>query len=89
MPVVKIPPPYRGPTHGAVAVDVVGASVREALEAVAAGHPGFGELVFDANGAVHEFVSLFVNGEKIARGSVDTAVESGDEVELIAAIAGG
>ena len=89
MPVVKIPPPYRGPTAGAGAIEVAGATVREALGAVNAGHPGFGDLIFDGDGAVHKFVSLFVNGEEIARGEVDAPLAAGDEIEVIAAIAGG
>lgn len=89
MPVVKIPPPYRGPTQGAGAIEVAGATVREALEAVDAMHPGFGDLIFDGTGAVHKFVTLFVNGEEIGRDAVDTAIAAGDDVEVIAAIAGG
>jgi sulfur carrier protein ThiS len=89
MPVVKIPPPYRGPTGGAGAVDAPGTTVREALDAVAAAHPGFGELVFGGDGAVHKFVTLFVNGDEIGRDAVDTAVAAEDEIEVVAAIAGG
>ena len=89
MPVVKIPPPYRGTTQGAGVIDVDGATVREALEAVEAGHPGFAELVFDGSGEVQKFVTLFVNGDEIARDAVNTAVAPSDEIEVIAAIAGG
>jgi molybdopterin converting factor small subunit len=89
MPVVKIPPPYRGPTRGAGAIEVAGATVREALEAVDAGHPGFADLIFDGAGSVHKFVTLFVNGQEIAREAVDAPVAAGDEVDVIAAIAGG
>ncbi len=89
MPVVKIPPPYRGPTLGRESVEVEGATVRACLEAVGAQFPGFGEQIFDASGAVHRFVTLFINGDEIDRKEVDKPVAETDEVEILAAIAGG
>ena len=89
MPSVKIPPPYQGPTAGRDRVEVAGGSVRECLEAVGKAYPGFREQIFDASGNVHRFVSLFINGDEIPRSQVDAAVEASDEVEILAAIAGG
>lgn len=89
MPSVKIPPPYQGPTRGEDRVRVEGATVRECIEAVAKRFPGFGEQVFDAEGNVHRFVKLFVNGDEIERAATDTSVADEDEVEILAAIAGG
>ena len=89
MPQVKVPPPYQGPTRGAALVDVEGATVGACLEAVGARYPGFGDQVFDANGRVHKFVTLFVNGDEIDRAALDTPVSAADEVEILAAIAGG
>lgn len=86
MPTVLIPPPYRGPTAGADAVEVDGATVRACMEAVEAAHPGFLSQVFDANGTPHKFVKLFVNGDQAAP---ETPVAPDDELEVIAAIAGG
>ena len=51
--------------------------------------PGFGEQVFDAAGDVHRFVTLFVNGVEIDRDAIDEPIEASDEVEVLAAIAGG
>jgi molybdopterin converting factor small subunit len=89
MPQVKIPPPYQGPTQGQDCVEVSGATVRECIEAVGQQFPGFAEQVFDAAGNVHRFVSLFINGDEIERAAVDTPVAASDEVEILAAIAGG
>lgn len=89
MPQVRIPPPYQGPTHGADRVEVAGGTVRECIQAVGARFPGFAEQVFDARGDVHRFVKLFVNGDEIDRAAADTPVRAGDEVEILAAIAGG
>jgi molybdopterin synthase sulfur carrier subunit len=89
MPQVHVPPPYQGPTLGNGRIDVEGASVLACLEAVGAKYPGFLEQVLDSQGAVHRFVQLFVNGDEIDRGALETPVEASDRVEILAAIAGG
>jgi hypothetical protein len=89
MPSVHIPPPYQGPTGGRGQIEVSGTSVRECIEAVGEQYAGFCEQIFDESGAVHRFVSLFVNGDEIQRSEVDLPVGENDEVEILAAIAGG
>ena len=89
MPFVIVPPPYQGPTGGLGQIEVDGRTVRECIEGVARAHPGFGEQVFDAQGRVHRFVTLFVNGDEISREAVETPVSARDRVEILAAIAGG
>jgi molybdopterin synthase sulfur carrier subunit len=86
MPCVLIPPPYRGPTRGLASIEVAGQTVRECIEAIESVHPGFAAQVFDAAGEPHKFVKLFVNGDQTVPGA---RVSAGDEVELVAAIAGG
>lgn len=89
MPHVKVPPPYQGPTRGNARIEVEGDTVGACLAAVSERYAGFGELVQDPSGVVHKFVTLFVNGEEIDRSALDTPVAAGDEVEILAAIAGG
>jgi sulfur-carrier protein len=89
MPQVVVPPPYRGPTLGQERIEVAGATVGECVEAVCTQFAGFREQMFDAAGRIHKFVKLFVNGEEIARTALDTPVAGSDEVEILAAIAGG
>ena len=89
MPTVVIPPPYRGPTEGASEVEVDGASVRECLEKVDARYAGFLPQVLDDEGRLHRFVKVFVNGQPVDSTELDTAVASDDQVEVLAAIAGG
>ena len=86
---VHIPPRYRGPTNGERLVEVAGGTVRECIDAVDARHPGFGELVFDANGKVRLFATVFVNGEELDRAAGDTEVRENDRIEILAAVAGG
>jgi molybdopterin converting factor small subunit len=89
MPCVIVPPPYRGPTRGQQRIEVEGATVRECLEAVEHRFPGFVEQVLDGDDRVHRFVSLFVNGEEIGREALDRPLAGADQVEILAAIAGG
>ena len=89
VPQLDIPPPYRGPTQGEARIDVEGATVGECLEAASERYLGFREQLFDVNGRIHRFVSLFVNGDEIDRSALDTPVSNGDEVKILAAIAGG
>lgn len=89
MPLVTIPPPYQGPTQGRDRIEVEGETVRACIVAVGALFPGFAEQVLDADGAVHRFVTLFINGDEIDRAAVDTPVAASDEVGILAAIAGG
>lgn len=89
MPTVLVPTAYRGPTRGEAEIPVDGETVRACLEAVEAKYPGFLAQVLDASGHAHRFVKLFVNGEQIERDAVDTPVSPDDQVEVLAAIAGG
>ena len=89
MPTVLVPTAYRGPTRGLAEVAVVGATVRECLEAVEAQFPHFIEQVLDAEGKIHRFVKLFVKQQQIDNTAADTPVSPDDRVEVLAAIAGG
>jgi molybdopterin converting factor small subunit len=89
VPSVKIPPPYRGPTRGVAEVKVEGATVRACLAAVEALYPGFLPQVLDPAGDLHRFVRLFLNGDELGEGALATPVGPGDELEVLAAIAGG
>jgi hypothetical protein len=92
VPTVSIPTAYRGPTQGEGQVLVSGESVRACLRAVDEKYPGFIGLVLDADGRVHRFVKLFVNGDQLAPGdtrALDAPLQPDDRVEVLAAIAGG
>ena len=89
MPTVKVPAPYQGPTSGQAVVEVDGATVGACLESLCERFGGLGELLFDDGGRIHKFVTLFVNGDEIARDALDRSVGASDQVEILAAIAGG
>jgi len=87
MPTVIIPPPYQGPTRGVGRVDVAGATLRECLDALEGSYPGFRAQVVDPQG--RRFVKLFVNRELVPGGDLGRRLAERDELEIVAAIAGG
>ena len=89
MPKVSIPPPYRGPTQGEAEVKVEASTLLACLDAVEARYPGFRAQVMTADGEIHRFVRLFVNGKLIDPARLDAAIAPNDEVRVLAAIAGG
>ena len=89
MPKVEVPPRYRGPTGGLSLIEVDAHTVRSCIEAVEAEHPGFRELVLDGDGNLRRFVRLFVNGEALDRDAIDTPVRHADQIQVMAAAAGG
>ena len=86
---VRIPPPYRGPTHGTEELGVAGADVLSCLEAVEQKFPGFLAQVVDEDGNVHRFVKLFKNGELLRGEALREKLAAEDDLEIVAAIAGG
>jgi len=89
MPRVIVPPPFQGPTRGQGEVKVDGETIRECLEAVEAEYAGFLAQVVREDGRAQRFVKLFVGGEQVGEGDLDTKLAIDDEIEILAAIGGG
>jgi molybdopterin synthase sulfur carrier subunit len=87
---VRIPTQLRTLSGGAAEVEVDATTVAEALKALDAQHPGFGERMFDDTGALRRFVNVFVADEDIRfLQGVDTPVADGEVVSVVPAVAGG
>ena len=90
MPKLIVPPPYRGPTRGLAVLEVTGGTVRACVDSAEEAHPGLAELVYDEASCLHGFVRLFLNGDRLMGEDVLTLpVGADDELEIVAAIAGG
>ena len=90
MPTLRIPTQLRTLTQGAGEVTVDGSTVGEALKALEANHPGFGERLFDGEGKLRRFVNVFVADEDIRfLDGLETPVEDATTVSIIPAVAGG
>jgi molybdopterin synthase sulfur carrier subunit len=87
---VRIPTQLRTLVGGASEVAVTGTTVGEALHALDAAYPGFGERLFDDRGSLRRFVNVFVAEEDIRfLDGVATPVPDGTVVSIVPAVAGG
>ena len=90
MPVtVKIPAQLRAVTDGEGEIEVEGATVGEALDAVFDEHDDLRERITE-DGGLRRFVNVYVSGEDIRfRDGLETELSDGDEVTILPAVAGG
>lgn len=91
MPVnVLIPTPLRKLTENQDTVALEAATVDEMVHGLEAKFPGFGQRLRDENGELRRFINIYVNDEDIRflQGKA-TALNDGDNVSIVPAIAGG
>jgi len=86
---VKIPAQLRGATGGEDELEVEGATVGEALDAVFDQHDGLRQRITE-DGGLRRFVNVYVSGEDIRfKDGLETELDDGDEVQILPAVAGG
>jgi sulfur-carrier protein len=87
---VRVPGPLRRLTAGESVVEVDGATVSEALDALEVKYPGFRERIYDQDGKLRQFVNIYKNDEDIRFGSgLDTQLGQDDDLSIVPAVAGG
>jgi molybdopterin synthase sulfur carrier subunit len=86
---VKIPAQLRAATGGESEIEVEGSTVGEALDAVFNDHDGLRDRITE-DGGLRRFVNVYVSGEDIRfQDGLETALDDGDEVTILPAVAGG
>ena len=86
---VHIPTPMRQHTEGQAVVEASGTTVQAVLDDLGRKYPGITQRLFD-NGQVRRFVNVYLNDEDIRYlDNLTTAVNDGDELSIIPAVAGG
>ncbi len=74
----------------AVRVEPRGATLRDALSALADRHPGVRDRVLDDQGQLRRHVNVFVGGDSVrGTGGLATKLPDGAEISIIAAVSGG
>jgi molybdopterin converting factor small subunit len=87
---VRIPTQLRQLTGGQGEIPVEAATVGEALRALDATNPGFGERIFDEAGALRRFVNVFLAEEDVRfLEGLETPVPEGAVISVVPAVAGG
>src|SRR5208283_158829 len=90
MPKILIPTPLRQFTAKENAVTVSGATVGEALDALAGRYPDLRQQIFTAEGKVRSYINVYLNDEDIRYlGKTATPATEADTISLVPSIAGG
>ncbi|MCZ7630552.1 MAG: MoaD/ThiS family protein [Microthrixaceae bacterium] len=77
-------------TGGESQVEVEGATVGEALDALDSAHPGFAERLFDDEGGIRRFVNVFLADDDVRYlDGLGTKVPEGETISIVPAVAGG
>jgi len=87
---VRIPTPLRRVTNGIDKVELEAGTLQECISSLETRFPGIRERLLDEQGALREFVNVYLNGEDVRfLQGLDTAARAGDEVSIVPAVAGG
>ena len=90
MPTIKVPPVLRSNTDGEAEVSVDGATVGDALSALAERYPSTREQLFSEDGQLNRYVNVYLNDEDVrVLGGLDTSASDSDTVVILPAMAGG
>lgn len=87
---VKIPPVLRPQTGGEATVTADGDTVGAVLGSLVDAHPDTRQQLFAAEGELNRYVNVYLNDEDVrVLDGLDTAVDDGDTVVILPAMAGG
>jgi sulfur-carrier protein len=87
---VLIPTPLQKLTHDQAAIECEGGSIAELIEALEQSFPGIKARLCDDQGQLRRFINFYVNSEDIRfLDGQNTALNAGDEVSIVPAVAGG
>jgi sulfur-carrier protein len=87
---IHIPTPLRQYVGKQSTVEVKGATVAEAMDALVAQHPEVRRHLYTEEGKLRAFVNLYVNDEDIRYLQKEaTTVNEGDNISIVPSIAGG
>ena len=87
---IRIPTPLRKLTGEQEVVQADGSTVGDILRSLDTTFPGLKERICDDQGNIRRFVNVYLNDEDIRfLDEQATAVQEGDEISIVPAIAGG
>jgi len=75
--------------EGIDVVDVDATTVESALRTLTGRHPELSRLLWISAGVLNPAVAVFVNDRLVPPDELGVSVESGDEIDIIPAVAGG
>jgi molybdopterin synthase sulfur carrier subunit len=90
MSTIRLPQVLRQQANGERAIEVDGATVGDAVQALVGRHPALAGQLLTPDGELHRFVNVYLNGRDVRYlAGLSTPVGERDEIRLLPAIAGG
>ncbi len=89
MATVRLPAVLRPLTGNAAVIDVSASTFGGLREAIRGRYPDLAARLYDGDGRLREFVSVFVEGEDARDLADDAPLAEGSEIVLLPAISGG
>jgi len=87
---VLIPTPLQKFTNNEATIECAGGNIVELLDILDSTYPGIKARLCDDSGELRRFVNFYVNSEDIRfLDGKETALNDGDEVSIVPAVAGG
>jgi sulfur-carrier protein len=87
---VRIPTPLRAATDGVAELSLEASTVGQLIDDLEQRYPSIQGRLRDDAGELRRFVNLYVNGEDVRfKQGLGTSLESGDELSIVPAVAGG
>ncbi|MCU0566583.1 MAG: MoaD/ThiS family protein [Oculatellaceae cyanobacterium Prado106] len=87
---VLIPTPLQKFTRDQSSIECEGNSITELLDSLEQSFPGIKARLCDEQGQLRRFINFYVNSEDIRfLDGQNTALQAGDEVSIVPAVAGG
>jgi molybdopterin converting factor small subunit len=86
---IRLPSVLRPLADGSAIVEVPATSLGGLRESIRSTYPRLAERLYDGDGRVKEFVSVFIDGEDARDLADDRALADRSEVVLLPAISGG
>jgi molybdopterin converting factor small subunit len=74
---------------GISSVEVSATTVGSALRALTDRYPELARLVWTGEDVINPMMAVFLNDQLVEAGQLGTAVKTGDEIDLLAAVSGG
>jgi molybdopterin converting factor small subunit len=70
-------------------IDVEGETVGECLGVLMKAYPDVRKMLVDEKGKLHSYVGIYINGQDAFPEEMSKRVQSGDEIHVLYALAGG
>jgi sulfur-carrier protein len=87
---VLIPTPLQKFTRDQATIECEGGNISELVDALEQNFPGIKDRLCDKDGNLRRFINFYVNSEDIRfMDGANTALNAGDEVSIVPAVAGG